>query len=262
MSTNAQPRVLGRWCRTSRWCTLVHARRAFVAPADATSASCDVRSRDDSGRQRPRVAPSADRNVHGPRRLRGVTSASRNVERREGSEPQRQRTATTAWREVSEPQRQAPLRQRAARRQRAATSERRAVSEPQRQARHVKCATSSAPRQARHVKRATSIAPRQALNVKRATSSAPRQARHVKRTTSSAQRQARNVKRATSSAQRQARNVGAALRQSAETWRGAKLVYAVVGNEQDRSRETTVPGTDSSQYKSIYLGIMGPSVLG
>ena len=64
MSTNAQPRVLGRWCRTSRWCTLVHARRAFVTPADATSASCDVRSRDDSGRQRPRVAPSADRNVY------------------------------------------------------------------------------------------------------------------------------------------------------------------------------------------------------
>ena len=92
MSTNAQSRVLGRWSRTSRWCTLVHARRAFVAPADATSASCDVRSRDDSGRQRPRVAPSADRNVHGPRR------------------------------DVSEPQRRAPLRQRAARRQRAATS--------------------------------------------------------------------------------------------------------------------------------------------
>ena len=33
----------------------------FVAPADAPSASCDARSRDDSGRQRPRVAPSADR---------------------------------------------------------------------------------------------------------------------------------------------------------------------------------------------------------
>ena len=84
MSTNAQPRVLGRWCRTSRWCTLVHARRAFVAPADATSASCDVRSRDDSGRQR------------------GVTSASRNVERRhvserrDVSEPQRQRGAPSA----------------------------------------------------------------------------------------------------------------------------------------------------------------------
>ena len=92
MSTNAQPRVLGRWCRTSRWCTLVHARRAFVAPADATSASCDARGRDDSGRQRPRVAPSADRNVRGPRRLRGVTSASRNVERRYVSE----------WRDVSE----------------------------------------------------------------------------------------------------------------------------------------------------------------
>ena len=73
----------------------------------------------DSGRQRPRVAPSADRNVSGPRRLRGVTSASRNVERRyvserrDVSEPQRQRTATTAWRDVSEPQRQAARRQRA-----------------------------------------------------------------------------------------------------------------------------------------------------
>ena len=82
----------------------------------------------DSGRQRPRVAPSADRNVHGPRRQRGVTSASRNVERRyvserrDISEPQRQRTATTAWCDVSEPQRRAPLRQRAARHQRAATS--------------------------------------------------------------------------------------------------------------------------------------------
>ena len=129
MSTNAQSRVHGRWCRTTRWYTLVHARRAFVAPADATLASCDVRSRDDSGRQRPRVAPSADRNVHGPRRLRGVTSTSRNVERRyvserrDVSEPQRQRTATTAWRDISEPQRRAPLRQRAARSQRAATSE-------------------------------------------------------------------------------------------------------------------------------------------
>ena len=41
---------------------VVHARpRAFVAPADATSASCDVRSRDDSGRPHPRIAPSADR---------------------------------------------------------------------------------------------------------------------------------------------------------------------------------------------------------
>ena len=139
----------------------------------------------DSGRQRPRVAPSADRNVSGPRRLRGVTSASRNVERRyvserrDVSEPQRQRTATTAWRDVSEPQRQAARRQRA---------------------------------------------------------------------TSSAQHQARNIKRATWAR----RYVRAPKRQ-----RGAKLVYAVVGEEQGRSRETTVPGTDSSKYKSIYLGIRG-----
>ena len=96
MSTNAQPRVLGRWCWTSRWCTLVHARWTYVAPADATSASCDVRSRDDSGRERPRVAPSADRNVSGPRRMSGVTSASLNVERR-----------NVEWCAVSEPQRQA-----------------------------------------------------------------------------------------------------------------------------------------------------------
>ena len=165
MSTNAQPRVLGRWCRTSRWCTLVHARRAFVAPADATSASCDVRRRDDSGRQRPRVAPSADRNVHEPRRLRSVTSTSRNVERLYVSER----------RDVSETQRRAPLRQRAVRSHRAATSrgprrlrgvtsasrnvercyvsERRDVSVPQRQSgalsasRNVKRATSSAKRQ-------------------------------------------------------------------------------------------------------------------
>ena len=69
---------------------------ADATSADATSAPCDVRSRDENGRQRPRVAPSADRNVHGPRRLRGVTSASRNVERHYVSErcdvsvPQRQ----------------------------------------------------------------------------------------------------------------------------------------------------------------------------
>ena len=163
-----------------------------MALTDATSASCDIGGRDDSGRQRPRVAPSADHNVDGPRQLRGMTSASRNVKRRyvsewcEASEPQRQRTATTAWRDVSEPQRRAPLRQRAARRQRSATSEGRDVSEPQ--------------------------------------------------------RQARNVKRATWAR----RYVKAPKRQ-----RGAKLVYAVVG-------ETTVPGTDSSKYKYIYLGIKGP----
>ena len=220
MSTNAQPRVLGRWSRTSWWCTLVHARRAFVAPAGATLASCDVRSRDDSGRQRPRVAPSADRNVHGPRRLRSVTSASRNVERLYVSER----------RDVSEPQRLAPLYY---------------VSEPQRQR--------GAPSASRNVKRATSSAQHQARNVKRATSSAQRQARNVKRATSSAQRQARNGKRATWAR----RYVKAPKSQC-----GAKLVYAVVGEEQGRFRETTVPGTDSSKYKYIYLGIRGPSVLG
>ena len=141
MSTNAQPRVLGRWCRT-----LVHARRAFVAPADATSASCDVRSRDDSGRQRPRVAPSADRNVHGLRQRAA----------------QRQRAATSEWYVISEPQRQA-------------RNVKRATSSAQRQARNVKRATSSAQRQVRNVKRATSSAQRQARNVKCATSSAQRQ---------------------------------------------------------------------------------------
>ena len=144
MSTNAQPRVLGRWCRTSRWCTLVHARRVFEAPADATSASCDVRSRDDSGRQRA-TAPE------------GSTVSG----------PQRPRTPTTAWRDVSEPQRRAPLRQRAARRQRAATS-----SAP-RQSRNVKRATSNAQRQARNM----GTALRQARNV----GAALRQARNVKR---------------------------------------------------------------------------------
>ena len=32
--------------------------------------------------------------------------------------------------------------------------------------------------------------------------------------------------------------------------RGAKLVYNVIGEEKDRSCETTVPGTDSSKYKN------------
>ena len=138
MSTNAQPRVLGRWSRTSWWRTLVHARRAFVAPADATSASCDVRSRDDSGRQRPRVAPFADRNVHGPRRLRSVTSASRNVERIYVSERRDVSERNVEHRYVSE-------------RCNRYVSERCEVSEPQRQRR----ATSSAQRQARNGKRAT-----------------------------------------------------------------------------------------------------------
>ena len=149
MSTNAQPRVLGRWCRTSRWCTLVHARQAFVVPADATSASCDVRSRDDSGRQR------------------GVTSASRNVERRHVSER----------RDVSEPQRQrgAPS---------ASHNVKRATSSAQSQARNVKRATSSAQRQTRNVKcargrGATSSAQGQVCNV----GAALRQARNVKNAT-------------------------------------------------------------------------------
>ena len=74
-----------------------------------------------------------------------------------------------------------------------------------------------------------------------------------RRAVSEPQRQARDVKRATWAR----RYVRAPKRQ-----RGAKLVYAVVGEEQGRSRETTVPGTDSSKYKSIYLGIRGPSVMG
>ena len=63
MSTNAQPRV-PTWAVVSDF-AVVHARPSTtsvcVSPADATSASCDVRSRDDSGRPRPRIAPSADR---------------------------------------------------------------------------------------------------------------------------------------------------------------------------------------------------------
>ena len=66
--------------------------------------------------------------------------------------------------------------------------------------------------------------------------------RYVKRARSSAQR----GRGATSSAQCQARNVGAAQRQARKRQRDANLVNAVVGEEQDRSRETTVPGTDSS----------------
>ena len=129
MSTNAQPRVLGRWCRTSRWCTLVHARRAFVAPADATSASCDVRSRDDSGRQRPRIAPSADRDdCVAWRQLTATSSAATSAS-----------GATSASRNV-----------RGAHRQRATTSS------AQRQARNVKCATWAR----RYVKRARSSAQR------------------------------------------------------------------------------------------------------
>ena len=89
------------------------------------SSACDIRSRDDSGRQRQKVAPSADRNVHGPRRLRSVTSASRNVERRYVSERRygSERRYVSERRDVSEPQRRAPLRQRAVRSHRAATSE-------------------------------------------------------------------------------------------------------------------------------------------
>ena len=100
---------------------VVHARPRTTGGCGASGRNVSVvrrQGRDTSERPRPRVAPSADHNIHGPRRLRGVTSASRNVERRhvserrDVSEPQRQRTATTAWRDVSEPQRRA--RQRAA----------------------------------------------------------------------------------------------------------------------------------------------------
>ena len=81
----------------------------YVAPADATSAG-----RDNSGRQRPRAAPSADRNVSvvtptaatsegrkvsGPH-VSGVTSASRTSERRYVSGQQRQSGVTSASRSV------------------------------------------------------------------------------------------------------------------------------------------------------------------
>ena len=88
MSTNAHPRA-GAFVGGDVGLSDVavahfrHARQAYVASLDATSAG-----RDDSGRQRPRVAPSADRNV--------------NVVQRQGplrQRPQRQRAATSAGRD-------------------------------------------------------------------------------------------------------------------------------------------------------------------
>ena len=76
------------WCRTSRWCTFVHARRAYVAPKDATSASRAFRGSDEQRATAPE----------------GSTVSG----------PQRQRTATNAWRDDRKPQLRAPLRQRAA----------------------------------------------------------------------------------------------------------------------------------------------------
>ena len=143
----------------------------------------------------------------------------------------------TAWRDVSEPQRRAALRQRAARRQRDATSSAATSASGAKSAsRNVR-----GPRRLRGVTSASRNVERRDVSEPQRQSGAPSASRNVKRATSNAQRQARNVKRAT-----WARcYVKAPKRQ-----RGAKLVYAVVGEEQGRSRETTVPGRP---FKNIYI---------
>ena len=88
-----------------------------MAPADATSAG-----RDDSERQHPRVALSADRNVSVAQCQGAVTSTADTSEGRNVSGPQRESDAPSGRRYVSGPQRQG-----------AATSASRNVSGPQRE---------------------------------------------------------------------------------------------------------------------------------
>ena len=79
-----------------------HARQdeALTSPTCVMSADATSAGRDDSGRQRPRVAPSADRGVSVVQRHSAVTSTFATSERCNVSGPQRQIGAMSASRNV------------------------------------------------------------------------------------------------------------------------------------------------------------------
>ena len=180
--------------------------------------------------QRKRRAPTlGGSTVSGPQRQRAVTTAGDSGQQRataaEGStvsKPQHQRVETTACDSGQQHPRVAPSASH--------NVEHRYVSGPQRQS-----GATSASRNVRAARcQRAAKSEWRAGSEPQCQSGAPSAGRNV--------RVARRQRAATSELQRC--YVRVPKRQC-----GAKLVYTVVDEEQDRSRETTVPGTDSSKYK-------------